>query len=193
MESFNVLDLFAGIGGLSLGLDMSGFHTKWAVEMDEHCCSTLLAIHPDAFVFNETVDDFLIKSRDEEANYPAVGEVDAIVGGPPCQAVSSQNFQVCSSNPYKDPRNRNFFSFLEAVRYFRPKLAVMENVAGMVTRSFSYFCFLFFSFSLFLFFSFSLFLFFSFSLFLFFSFSLSLFLSFSLFLFFSFSLSLFLF
>ena len=135
MTSFNVLDLFAGIGGLSLGLSLSGFHTKWAVEMDEKCCSTLLAVHPDAGVFNEPVDDFLIKSRNnEDESYPKIGEVDAIVGGPPCQAVSFQNFGVCPSAPYKDARNRNFHSFLEAVRYFRPKLAVMENVSGMVAR-----------------------------------------------------------
>lgn len=118
------LDLFAGCGGLALGFEAAGFDTI-GFEMDPDACSTYsgnlagkchqLFLKPDL----ELVSD---------------RHVDIIIGGPPCQP-----FSVVGSQLGKRDDRDGFPAFLSAMRRYEPKLAIFENVRGMLYRNREYF------------------------------------------------------
>ena len=115
------LDLFAGCGGLALGFEAAGFRTL-GYEMLEDACETYRKnLHGDC------IQEVL--SRD--TNYPEPPDV--IIGGPPCQPFSVGGHQLGSD----DPRN-GFPAYLAAIERFLPKVAVFENVRGMLYRGKEY-------------------------------------------------------
>ena len=128
------IDLFAGAGGLSLGLEQAGFDVFAAVEYDPvHC-----AVHEFNFPFTETLCADASSLEPEQLQWAAEasavkhgrndwdGEIDAIVGGPPCQGFSTIGRRLID-----DTRNRLVFDFFRLVSALRPKYFVMENVPGM--------------------------------------------------------------
>lgn len=122
-----MIDLFAGAGGLSCGLEQAGFHPVLANELDSVASETYRLNHPDIVVIN---DD--IRNVDTAHLFQFVkqcGKIDLIVGGPPCQGFSV-NAPVRSPD---DPRNHLFKDFLRVVAAFRPKAALIENVPGMLS------------------------------------------------------------
>jgi DNA (cytosine-5)-methyltransferase 1 len=123
-----VLDLFAGCGGLSLGLERAGFNIAWANEIDSDACESYSSVHHKTEIFNEDINIFIKKVIAEEKFCPQVGEVDLLVGGPPCQGFSGYNRY---SNP-SDPRNSLVESYLSFVQVIKPKFLLMENVPGML-------------------------------------------------------------
>jgi DNA (cytosine-5)-methyltransferase 1 len=117
-----VLDLFAGAGGLSMGLAEAGFTAVAAVEANADACATYRAHHPGTKLYEQdvaTVDLATMK-----------GQVAVVAGGPPCQpfSVGGKRLAAC------DPRN-GVPQFVRAVAEIRPQAFVMENVAGLATRS----------------------------------------------------------
>ena len=121
------VDLFAGVGGLSLGLEQAGFDIAAAVEFDPIHAATHELNFPDTPVICESVRDLTgceIRARAGLGNRT----VDALVGGPPCQGFSLIGHRVLS-----DPRNDLVFHFLRLVEELRPRTFVMENVPGMAT------------------------------------------------------------
>lgn len=111
------LDLFAGCGGLALGFEAAGFRTL-GYEMLEDACET----------YSKNLEGECRSERLTEATkYTCSPKV--IVGGPPCQPFSVGGLQLGD----EDPRN-GFPAFLSAVRRFRPKIAIFENVRGMLYR-----------------------------------------------------------
>lgn len=83
------LDLFAGAGGFSLGLQEAGFHVKYAVELDSTAAAAFKANHPKVErVYAEDVDIFIERVQSDDAGYPKVGSVDHIHASPPCQGYS---------------------------------------------------------------------------------------------------------
>jgi len=122
------MDLFAGCGGLSLGLAQAGLDIRWANEHDKHAAATYRQTHPSARLFEEGVDTFFARLRDGGDNLPLPGDVDLVAGGPPCQGFSGYN-------PFKhpaDPRNSLVERFLDIVAYLRPRYVLMENVTGLL-------------------------------------------------------------
>ena len=117
----NVIDLFAGCGGLSLGFMKSGFTVKRAVEFDASIANTYKQNHPEVDVI---VDD--IKNIDCSGVFKQ-GDADIIIGGPPCQGFSMAGARI------DDPRNYLFKHYFNVVKAVRPKVFVMENVKGMLT------------------------------------------------------------
>jgi DNA (cytosine-5)-methyltransferase 1 len=128
------IDLFAGAGGLSLGLEQAGFDVLAAVEYDPvHC-----AVHEFNFPHSEVVcadasslsPERLLEAARRGAERHGRddwdGEIDAIVGGPPCQG-----FSTIGKRLVDDTRNRLVFDFFRLVSALRPKYFVMENVPGM--------------------------------------------------------------
>ena len=121
------IDLFAGAGGLSLGLMQAGFDVRFALDNDEDAVRTYrynLGPHIALVSAHETkIDDILIQSRLER------GECDLLVGGPPCQGFSQhrlgQDF---------DERNDLVNWFAHAVSFIRPKAFILENVPYIAAK-----------------------------------------------------------
>jgi len=132
------LELFAGGGGMALGLHLAGFRHVSLVEIEERACSTLF--HNAKFWHDSQmgsppwglsnvkcidVRDFIAEKNLDSTN------VDIIAGGPPCQPFSLGGVHAGMN----DKRNM-FPAALELVRILRPKLVLFENVAGLLRPSF---------------------------------------------------------
>ena len=118
------LDLFAGCGGLALGFEAAGFDTI-GFEMDLDACTTYtgnLAGKCHQLFLKPGME--LVSDR----------RVDIIIGGPPCQP-----FSVVGSQRGKNDDRDGFPAFLSAMERYQPKLAIFENVRGMLYRNRDYF------------------------------------------------------
>lgn len=121
-----VIDLFAGVGGLSLGALRAGFRLALAVELDAHA----MAAHKQNFPgFKHLAEDIAGLDGDTLLGHAGLeaGELDGLVGGPPCQG-----FSVMGQRSVIDPRNNLFVKFFELAREARPKFFVAENVLGIL-------------------------------------------------------------
>lgn len=121
----NLIDLFAGCGGLSTGFEMAGFSIPLAVEKDEWASETYRKNHSNTRVITEDITQV----SDLDALLPQHDMViDGIIGGPPCQG-----FSLSGNRDKKDPRNSLFMEFVRFVRHFKPRFFVMENVTGILS------------------------------------------------------------
>lgn len=128
------IDLFAGAGGLSLGLEQAGFDVLAAVEYDPVHCAVHEFNFPHTEVLCANASDLAPERLWEAAERGALrhsrsdwdGKIDAIVGGPPCQG-----FSTIGKRLIDDTRNRLVFDFFRLVSALRPRYFVMENVPGM--------------------------------------------------------------
>jgi DNA (cytosine-5)-methyltransferase 1 len=132
-----VLELFAGAGGMSLGLANAGFEVKFAVESDTAAADTLRSNHKDMVVFHQDVVKFLDEASLQPNSCPfyPIKEVDHIHASPPCQGFSlaKKRRGSCSLTPLLDQqKNELMHQFSRAVRQFRPSTASLENVKGML-------------------------------------------------------------
>lgn len=118
------LDLFAGCGGLALGFEAAGFDTI-GFEMDLDACTTY-----NGNLFGKCHQLFLKPDLELVHDRP----VDIIIGGPPCQP-----FSVVGSQRGRHDDRDGFPAFLGAMRRYEPKLAIFENVRGMLYRNRGYF------------------------------------------------------
>lgn len=122
----NVIDLFAGAGGLSFGFIKEGFVVKKAVEFDPSIAYTYKKNHPDVDVI---IDD--IKNIDRTGIF-SENDADVIIGGPPCQGFSMAGARI-RSGFMNDSRNYLFKHYFNVVKTVKPKVFVMENVKGIQT------------------------------------------------------------
>lgn len=122
----NVLDLFSGCGGLSLGFQQAGCHVVLGIDNDAAALNTFRLNHPGSL--GENVDLFADDAIDRIENILDGKKVDIIVAGPPCQG-----FSLTGPRKFDDPRNSLYLRVLEAVERFRPKGFVIENVRGMAS------------------------------------------------------------
>ncbi len=118
------VDLFAGGGGLTVGLKRAGFNVVGAVEIEPNALSTYKANHPEVHVFKQDIRT--IKGRSFKRLSPT-GRIDLLAGCPPCQGFSSLTYK------YKqpDPRNELITEMSRLVDEIRPKAVMMENVPGL--------------------------------------------------------------
>lgn len=126
---FLMVDLFAGCGGLSLGLEHAGF-TPWFVnEIVETFCNTYKRNHnlPNDHYFVGDINDLNLHISDYER---LLKDITLVCGGPPCQGFSMANRQRILD----DPRNQLYKAYLTFLKSVRPKFFVMENVKGMANR-----------------------------------------------------------
>lgn len=115
------IDLFAGAGGLGLGLTWAGVRVLAANELEPRFADTYELNHPET----QVIRDSILEKRVFEQIVSAGCNADLVVGGPPCQG-----FSTVGSKRESDPRNSLFSSFLAVVKECRPKLVLFENVAG---------------------------------------------------------------
>ncbi len=122
------VDIFAGGGGLSLGLTRAGLGLKLAIEKERHAADTLYLNHPEAP--NRVVDARDIRRilSDKKALLPLKG-TPVVAGGPPCQPFSMARRH--SKADQNDPRRFLFRAFVRAVAIIEPKIVIMENVPGI--------------------------------------------------------------
>lgn len=116
-----VLDLFAGAGGLGLGLTWAGFRAQAANEYEPVFAATYARNHPETAVVAGDVLDPRIRAE----LLAAAQGVDLVAGGPPCQG-----FSTVGKKDEDDPRNKLFYAFLEIVGTLRPRAVLFENVSG---------------------------------------------------------------
>ena len=126
---YKMVDLFAGCGGLSLGMEQAGF-TPWFVnEIVETFCNTYKRNHTlsDGHYFVGDINE-LNEHLDEYEKY--LEDITLVCGGPPCQGFSMANRQRILD----DPRNKLYKAYLVFLKKVRPKFFVMENVKGMSNK-----------------------------------------------------------
>jgi DNA (cytosine-5)-methyltransferase 1 len=121
------VDLFAGGGGLSLGLKQAGFLVAAAVELDGAACETYAANHPSTILFKSDIREI---SGVELISASPTRKVDLIAACPPCQGFSS----LTAKYRRDDPRNELIFEFVRLVREIRPTTLMMENVPGLAMK-----------------------------------------------------------
>jgi DNA (cytosine-5)-methyltransferase 1 len=128
LTPFRVLDLFSGCGGISWGFKKAGFQILAGVDQDKEALETFALNMPEA----QAIDHDLSGQGVTEL-VPILGlspgELDVLVGGPPCQGFSKN---VTRSGRFlEDPKNLLVRSFMDAVEALSPKVVLMENVATM--------------------------------------------------------------
>ncbi len=121
------IDLFAGCGGMSLGLEAAGFDIAASIEIDPiHSL-----VHHFNFPYSVTIcrDIAQVSSQEILNNIKNKGfstEIDLIAGGPPCQG-----FSLIGKREINDPRNSLIFEFLRIIKEINPKYFLFENVPGI--------------------------------------------------------------
>lgn len=122
LREYTSVELFAGGGGLALGLSLAGFSHVLLNEFDNSACNTLRMNHPEWNIIEGDVRnvDFT----------PLRDKVDFLSGGFPCQAFSYAGKQ----GGFNDTRGTLFFELARAVNEIRPKVFMGENVKGLVSH-----------------------------------------------------------
>jgi DNA (cytosine-5)-methyltransferase 1 len=121
-KTYCAVELFAGAGGLALGLEKAGLNTILFNEIDKHACTTLSQNRPD---WNVQCGD--ITHLDFSPYY---GKVDVITGGFPCQAFSYAGKKM----GFEDARGTLFFEFARAIKEIKPRIFMAENVRGLINH-----------------------------------------------------------
>lgn len=123
-----VIDLYSGVGGLSLGAARAGFSVIAAAELDRIAISTHAKNFPKTRHLNIDVSSLNGIKLLELAGIKS-GELDGIIGGPPCQGFSTIGHQLAD-----DPRNALFGHFFRLVMEAKPKFFLAENVPGILAE-----------------------------------------------------------
>ena len=132
-KNYTFIDLFAGCGGLSLGLEQAGFEVVFMNEIVNTFASTYLANHNlkegqyfigDINELNKCLGKYsnILKNPDKP--------ITLVCGGPPCQGFSMANRQRIID----DPRNQLYKAYLQFLSEIRPQFFIMENVKGMANK-----------------------------------------------------------
>ena len=122
VRQFNSIELFAGGGGLALGMSLAGFHHVLLNEFETAACKTLKTNKPEWNVIEGDVRhiDFT----------PLRGKIDFLSGGFPCQAFSYAG----KGAGFNDTRGTLFFELARAVKEIQPKVFMGENVKGLISH-----------------------------------------------------------
>jgi DNA (cytosine-5)-methyltransferase 1 len=147
-ESFSYVDLFAGCGGFSLGLESAGGNLIFALERSPMAGETFFRNLIDPQASSSQWENYLSLGTDQQAATGLIvsdikvafankkarsilrsSEIDLIVGGPPCQG-----FSLAGRRDPEDKRNSLAWDYLDYVKLAKPKFVVIENVLGMNAR-----------------------------------------------------------
>jgi DNA (cytosine-5)-methyltransferase 1 len=119
----NVVDVFAGCGGLSYGFQKAGFNIILGVDNDKDCAETFSRNHAGSQYLHMDIRDVseeLIKRKLGQK------EIAVLIGGPPCQG-----FSLSGKRVFMDPRNSLYLHFFNILDILAPKIAIIENVPGI--------------------------------------------------------------
>jgi len=118
---YKLVELFAGGGGLALGMEQAGFDSVLLNEMDKHACATLRHNRPDWNVIEGDIS---------KVDFMKTNGVDVLTGGFPCQAFSYAG----KSLGFEDTRGTLFFEMARAIKETQPKVFMAENVRALLTH-----------------------------------------------------------
>ena len=134
MRKPSVISLYTGAGGLDLGAHAAGLRTAVAVEMDADSCATLRANTSKEYQW-QVIDSPIQEVSSSEllaASGLSPGEAELLMGGPPCQPFSKSGYWATGdSRRLEDPRAETLSQFLRVLRDTRPRVFLLENVAGL--------------------------------------------------------------
>ncbi len=116
------VELFAGAGGLALGLERAGFHSVLLNDIDSHACKTLKNNRPSWNVIEGDISKISFTHLK--------GTVDLVSGGFPCQAFSYAGKKL----GFDDTRGTLFFEYGRAIQEINPKIMLAENVKGLLSH-----------------------------------------------------------
>lgn len=122
------IDLFSGAGGLAEGFRQAGWSVLAGNDADAHAGETFRLNFPEASFFEGSIAHLDPAALLADAGLKP-GELDCLIGGPPCQSFSYNNHQRSATNA----RAQLFRRYLSVVKALNPKTLVMENVPGMLT------------------------------------------------------------
>ena len=126
-----VISLFSGAGGLDHGFSASGFEIRASIELDKDSCSTLKANKSGGLVINDGVENVPHQYLVEKLSLDQGGDF-VMVGGPPCQPFSkSAYWSLGDTKRLEDPRANTLLEYLRLIGELRPKVFLLENVAGL--------------------------------------------------------------
>lgn len=126
---YSTIELFAGAGGLALGVEKAGFHTLGLIELNRDACDTLEKNRPDWNVICDDIEN--ISKLDLEAYFGIKkGELDLLSGGAPCQAFSYAGKRL----GLEDARGTLFYHYAIFLEKLKPKMFLFENVRGLLTH-----------------------------------------------------------
>lgn len=130
-KKYNIVDLFSGAGGFSLGFKKSGyFNILLSIDNNKNLSETYEKNFKNV---THLTRDILSFDKKEIKELLAGKNVDVIIGGPPCQGFSlAGNIGRLEKN---DDRNKLFLGYLNFVEIIQPKIFIMENVAKLVTHN----------------------------------------------------------
>lgn len=129
MKNRKCIELFAGAGGLALGLEQAGFEEVALIEIDKTACETLKLNRPKWNVLNEDIVEVSKRNLLKEFNLKE-GELDLISGGYPCQSFSYAGKKL----GLDDVRGTMFYYYAEFIKQLKPKMFFAENVKGLTTH-----------------------------------------------------------
>ncbi len=122
----DLISLFAGCGGLDLGFEKAGFNIPVANEFDNTIYETYKINHPKTHL----IEGDIRKVAKEDIMPYINGDIDGIIGGPPCQSWS----EAGALRGIEDERGRLFFDYIRILEDFKPKFFLAENVSGMLAN-----------------------------------------------------------
>lgn len=119
-RAYKLIELFAGAGGLAIGMEKAGFKSVLLNEIDKHACNTLRKNRPSWEIAEGDIAEIDFKKYK--------GKIDILSGGFPCQAFSYAGKKL----GFEDTRGTLFFEFARAIKETKPKVILAENVRGLL-------------------------------------------------------------
>lgn len=116
------IELFAGAGGLALGLHEAGFEPKLLIELDRDAANTLKENRSSWNILNQDIREINLEELKIE------NDIDLISGGSPCQSFSYAGLR----QGFEDVRGTLFYDFARFVKFYKPKVFLFENVKGLI-------------------------------------------------------------
>lgn len=127
-KRFTTIDLFCGAGGITEGFRRAGFGCLYANDFDRWAIQTFRANHPETLAEAVPIEEMDANAMRRQLSLKP-GELDVLVGGPPCQG-----FSINAPERFlEDPRNALFRHYIRFLDEFKPRALVFENVPGMLS------------------------------------------------------------
>lgn len=121
-NEYKVLELFAGGGGLAIGMEKAGLKCVALNEIDKHACATLRNNRPNWNVLEGDIKNFIFSDY--------YNQVDVVTGGFPCQAFSYAGKRL----GFEDARGTLFYEFARVIKEVNPPICIGENVKGLLNH-----------------------------------------------------------